>query len=230
MGPDDRRGHADRERVPPGAGDESLARCRSRPADAGHGHARYRHQSLSAGSHPAPPAQSLRAAAAPIRRRRLRRGPVDRRLPAPQRGGEPDLPGGGACHLDHAHLLLDLAAGRQPEPAGGHRAAAEPAALRAALCFPAAPGPLMGAGARPQRLVGDVLHLHADLCGQRRLSPRDRRRPRVARPGADAAGARVGADRPEHRHPQSADHRLWPHRAWPVSAAAAARPGRRSSA
>ena len=76
----------------------------------------------------------------------------------------------------------------------------------------AAPGPVLGAGARPQRLVGDVLHLHADLCGECRLSPRGRRRARVAGPGADAAGARVGADRPEHRHPQSADHRLWSHR------------------
>ena len=68
-----------------------------------------------------------------------------------------------------------LAACRQPEPAGGNGAAAEPAALRAALRLPAAPGPLLGAGARPQRLVGHVLHLHADLCGQRRLSPRGRR-------------------------------------------------------
>ena len=229
MGADDRRGHTDRERMPAGAGDESLARCRPRPADAGHGHARYRHQPLSAGSYPAPPAQSLRAAAAAVCRRRLRRGSVDRRLPLPQRGGEPHLSGGGARHLHHAHLLLDLAACRQPEPAGGNGAAAEPAPLRAALRLPAAPGPLLGAGARPQRLVGHVLHLHADLCGQRRLSPRGRRRARLAGPGADAAGARVGADRPEHRHAQSVDHRLWSHRAWPAWPRAR-RPGRRSCA
>ena len=34
--------------------------------------------------------------------------------------------------------------------------------------------------------------------------PGDRRGARLARPGADAAGARVGADRAGHRHPQSA--------------------------
>ena len=229
MGADDRRGHTDRERMPAGAGDESLARCRPRPADAGHGHARYRDQPLSAGSYSAPPAQSLRAAEAAVCRRRLRRGPVDRRLSLPQRGGEPHLSRGGARHLHHAHLLLDLAACRQPEPAGGHRPAAEPAPLRAALRLPAAPGPLLGAGARPQRLVGHVLHLHADLCGQRRLSPRGRRRARVAGPRADAAGAGVGADRPEHRHRQSADHRLWSHRLG-QSRRAAPRPGRRSCA
>ena len=95
----------------------------------------------------------------------------------------------------HAHLLLDLAARRQPEPAGRRGAAAEPAQVRAALRRPAAPGAGVGAGARPQRLVGDELHLCADLCDQRRLSPGGRRRARVAGPGADAAGAGVGADR-----------------------------------
>ena len=46
-----------------------------------------------------------------------------------------------------------------------------PLKLRAALRRPAAPGAGVGAGARPQRLVGDELHLYADLCDQRRLPP-----------------------------------------------------------
>ena len=40
----------------------------------------------------------------------------------------------------------------------------------------------------------------------------DRRRAGVAGTGADAAGARMGPDRPGHRHPQSAEPRLRSHR------------------
>ena len=190
---DDRCDRAGIEQSAVCGGDNCLTRRRPGAANAGDGHPRCGHQSLFARPHPAAGAQPLRAATPPVRRKCLCCGTVARRLSAPQRGGEPHLPSGGNCLPDIAHLLLDLAASRQSEPAGGNATAAGSAPVRVAICFAAASGAVVASGARPQWVVGDVFHLHADLRGQCGLPAGDRRRAGVAGPGADAAPCACGA-------------------------------------
>ena len=137
MGPDDRRRRADGERAPVRAGNQGVAGCRPRPAGAGDGHARRRHQPLPAGSHPAPRGSitSSRAGSClPAARSRWARGSASICIATWRRTSPTSWRRSPRCAM--LTFFWTLAACRQPEPAGGGGAAAEPAPLRVSVSSP----------------------------------------------------------------------------------------------
>ena len=125
-----------------------------------------------------------------------------------------------------------LAPGRQPEPAGRRwrRRRARCASCRGFISQPRLVLSWVLALGRNGWWVMNFIYtpIYVTNAGYR---AGDRRGAGLARPGADAAGARVGADRAGDRHPQSAEPGLRSHRhlrAWPPPLRL--RPGRRSCA